>query len=97
MASCLSCTSSRVLHTGARAGALWCFVKRATVGESNACQSFTSANEKRLLELGYDLEALENDNPYNARLANANGIADNGRDHVLVKSDPKAHFDPLID
>lgn len=67
MPCCLSCASSRVLESGARAGALWCFVKRSTVGESNACHSFT---------------------------ANANGITSDGRDHVLVKSDPKAHFDP---
>lgn len=68
MSACLFCTSARVLESGARAGALWCFVKRSAVGPSNACHSFT---------------------------ANADSIPAAGWDHELVKSDPKAHFDPL--
>lgn len=65
MACCILCTSSRVLHSGAREGALWCFVKRCAVAAGSVCQSFTPT-------------------------------ADEGRDHELVKSDPKAHFDPMI-
>lgn len=64
MSSCITCTSARVLHSGACAGALWCFVGRRTVGPFSCCHSFTEA-------------------------------APSGRDHVLVKSDPKAHFDPF--
>lgn len=65
---CLSCTSARVLVTGPRTGALWCFVKRAAVAPSSGCPCVTESAER---------------------------TASAGWDHVLVKSDPKAHFDPF--
>lgn len=65
MSSCLTCASSRVLTSGPREGALWCFVGRRTVGPFSVCHSFTA------------------------------NVPTEGRDHVLVKSDPKAHFDPF--
>lgn len=64
MSACLTCNSSRVLTSGARSGALWCFVKRHPVNPDSLCLSFVEA------------------------------VA-GGRDHELVKSDPKAHFDPF--
>ncbi len=39
--NCLSCNSSRILHFGIReAGSLWCFLKRAGVGQDHTCNSF---------------------------------------------------------
>lgn len=41
--SCITCTSSRTLSIGPRAGSLWCFVKRIPVNPESACQSYPEA------------------------------------------------------
>lgn len=36
--TCITCTSSRTLATGPRAGSLWCFVKRNPVNPDGSCR-----------------------------------------------------------
>jgi hypothetical protein len=44
--NCLSCSSARVIHSGARAGHLWCFVKRNAVNPETVCQVFTEVEKQ---------------------------------------------------
>ncbi len=60
MSACLSCTSARVLHSGARAGALWCFVKRFPVAPASVCHSFTESLSPASAD-GWDHELVKSD------------------------------------
>lgn len=44
--ACINCTTSRVVESGARVGALWCFVKRCGVNPDTACPSFTAIEKQ---------------------------------------------------